>query len=266
MPELPDVEGYRVALTEQLLGRQVCGVRVLDVGVLRNASAEAFQDRLIGACFQAIGRHGKWLILQTDEPMLLIHSGMTGRPYFTEAGGTVHQETDRHDRLIISTDNGELRYADLRKLGGVWILDNDAEAADVIGVQGPDALAISVMDFRTALHARRGALKPTLMNQQVIAGLGNMLSDEVCWRARLHPARAVNSLGDDELRDLYQAMRRTLRAAVRQRRIPRTRTWLNSARGRQAAPCPRCRTMLRHTPIGGRTSIWCPRCQPVPNN
>jgi formamidopyrimidine-DNA glycosylase len=102
-----------------------------------------------------------------------------------------------------------------------------------------------------------------LMNQQVIAGLGNMLSDEICWRARIHPARTVTTLDDEELRRLHLAMRRSLRSAVKVGRIPRTRTWLSSARDRDPAPCPRCRTMLRRSPIGGRTSIWCPNCQPV---
>jgi formamidopyrimidine-DNA glycosylase len=136
----------------------------------------------------------------------------------------------------------------------------------VTGAQGPDALTLSARTFRAALRDRRGALKPTLMNQQVLAGLGNMLSDEICWRARLHPARAVSSLGDDDLRDLHQVMLRTLRAAVKAQRIPRARTWLSSARGVADAACPRCRTRLQHTTIGGRTSIWCPYCQPAPTD
>jgi formamidopyrimidine-DNA glycosylase len=264
MPELPDVEGYRLVLTAQLPGRQVHRVRVLDAAVLRNVSADMFRDRVTGARFGAIGRHGKWLMLSTDGPLLLLHSGMTGRPYFVEVNCTLHEQAQRNDRLIIVTDHGELRYADLRKLGGVWILDSNTEIPDVTGAQGPDALAISATDFRAALHARRGALKPTLMNQQVIAGLGNMLSDEVCWRARLHPARPVNSLGDDDLRNLHRILRQMLRAAVKSRQIPRTSAWLSSVRDRKPAPCPRCGTQLQHSHIGGRTSIWCPHCQPVP--
>ena len=263
MPELPDVEGYRIALAEHLPGSRVRGVRVLDPSVLRNATAVAFQNRLTGARFQAPERHGKWLLLPTDGPTLLVHSGMTGRPYFANADRTGQPETDRNDRLIISTDKGELRYADLRKLRGVWILDSEAEIATVTGEQGPDALTISAIAFRAALGGRRGALKSTLMNQQVIAGLGNMLSDEICWRARLHPARPVNTLDDDDLRRLHQVMRQTLRAAVRSRRIPRTPAWLSSTRDRETAPCPRCGTTLRRSTIGGRTSIWCPHCQPT---
>ena len=136
-----------------------------------------------------------------------------------------------------------------------------AELQDVIGAHGPDALGVSETAFRAALARRRGALKTLLMNQQVIAGLGNMLSDEICWRARLHPSRPLESLDDADLHDLYLSMRRVVRAATKQGMIPRTRSWLNAARDRVPADCPRCGTTLQRTPIAGRTSIWCPRCQ-----
>jgi formamidopyrimidine-DNA glycosylase len=264
MPELPDVEGYRIALAEQLAGARIRDVRVLDAGVLRNATVEAFRDGLTGSVFQTVIRHGKWLELATDGPTLLIHNGMTGRPYFIEttpADGT-STDVDRDDRLIITTEQGELHYADLRKLRGVWIVEGGAAATAVIGEQGPDALDISAVAFLEALQNRRGALKSALMNQQVVAGLGNMLSDEICWRAHLHPAQTANTLEDDELRKLHRVMRTTLRTAVGHGQIPRTRSWLSSTRDREAAGCPRCGTTLDRSQIGGRTSIWCPHCQP----
>jgi formamidopyrimidine-DNA glycosylase len=266
MPELPDVEGYRISLATHLPGARVCDVQVLDAGVLRNATVEAFRTGLVGCRFRAPLRRGKWLMLPTDGPTVLIHNGMTGRAYFarTDADSSAGPEIERNDRVVITTDRGKLHYADLRKLRGVWIVEDDAAVAAVIGEQGPDALDLSAAAFLTALRDRRGALKTVLMNQQVIAGLGNMLSDEICWRAYLHPARTVNSLGNDELRALHRAMRGTLRAAVRHGRIPRSRAWLSSMRDRDAAPCPRCAAMLRRSRIGGRTSIWCPHCQPVP--
>jgi formamidopyrimidine-DNA glycosylase len=255
-----------VALAGCLPGLRVPHVQVFDAGVLRNATAEAFRDRLLGCRFRAPRRTGKWLILATDGPTLLIHNGMTGRPYFipTASSGGIDtgMEPDRDDRLVIITDGGDLHYADLRKLRGVWIVAGDAEIAAVIGEQGPDALGLSAADFRTALRGRRGAVKTVLMNQQVLAGLGNMLSDEVCWRTRLHPARMISTLDDDDLAGLHRVLQRTLRAAVAAGRIPRTRGWLNSARDQNPAPCPRCRSTLRRSRINGRTSIWCPRCQP----
>jgi formamidopyrimidine-DNA glycosylase len=260
MPELPDVEGYRVTLAAYLPEARVRDAKVLDAGVLRNATAEAFRDQLVGCRFGQPERRGKWLVLPTDGPMLLIRNGMTGHPYFKPAG--VHPETHPHDRLVIGTDHGELRYADLRQLRGVWILPSHADITDVIGEQGPDALGISTAGFRAALRGRRGAVKTVLMNQHVLAGLGNMLSDEICWRAGLHPGRPATSLDDQEMRQLHRVMQHTLRTAVRHQQIPRTRNWLNSARDRNPAPCPRCRTPLRRSAIGGRTSIWCPFCQP----
>lgn len=263
MPELPDVEGYRSMLSEYLPGTSVRDVQVIDAGVLRNTSAAAFRDQLLGCRFRTPRRRGKWLMLPTDGPTLLIHNGMTGRLYFAEAGSSSAAESDRNDRLIISTDAGEFCYADLRKLRGVWIVDTEAGIAAVVGEQGPDALGISAGAFRAALRGRRGVLKAVLMNQRVLAGLGNMLSDEICWRARLHPARPASTLGEDDLRRLHRVTQRTLSAAVRKGGIPRTRGWLASARDRAAMLCPRCRTTLCHTRIGGRSSIWCPRCQPA---
>jgi formamidopyrimidine-DNA glycosylase len=264
MPELPDVEGHRRALTEVLVGAQVQAVDVLDASVLRNATAAAFRDRLLGSRFGTPDRRGKWLILPTGGPTLLIHNGMTGRPYFLDV--TDPSVVARDDRLIVHTDRGELHYADRRKLRGVWLIDHDADRDQVIGEQGPDALGLSADGFKRALAGRRGAIKTLLMDQRVIAGLGNMLSDEILWRARIHPSRPASSLGADELRRLQLQLRRTLSAAVAQGRIPRDKRWLNYARvpdGSGQPGCPRCGAPVERTRIGGRTSLWCPRCQPA---
>lgn len=261
MPELPDVEGQRRKLSDYLPGAQVTAVDVLDAGALREIGADDFRRRLLGARFRQPRRHGKWLILPTDGPILLIHNGMTGRPYFVSSGTVADPSGTKSDRWVISTDHGELHYSDLRKLRGVWLVDDIADVNSVTGQQGLDALDISSSMFRATLQGRRGGLKATLMDQRVIAGLGNMLSDEICWRAGVHPARIVSALDDKKLNAIYRTMRRTLESAVKQGRIPRTRTWLNSARQRDPAPCPRCQTTLRRSSIAGRTSIWCPRCQ-----
>jgi formamidopyrimidine-DNA glycosylase len=259
MPELPDVEGFRRALARGLAGRRVVGVTVLDPGVLRNRTPSQFTRQVTGRRFAEPARAGKWLILPTDGETVLIHNGMTGRPYLADAG----DEPNRYDRLVITTDDSQLHYSDLRKLRGIWLAATDLEVADVIGPQGQDAWHISVADFIDALRHRPGQLKPTLMDQTVIAGLGNMLSDELCWRAHLHPASSIPELSDDELTRLAGELRQILQAAVRAGHIPRTRTWLNSRRDQpDPAPCPRCGTTICRTRIGGRTSLWCPRCQP----
>jgi formamidopyrimidine-DNA glycosylase len=261
MPELPDVEGYRRALANHLPGRSVIAVEVLDSGVLRNLAPRELRQELVGRLFAHPRRLGKWLILPTDGPRLMIHCGMTGRPYFVDAA----TDGDRFDRLVITTDRGQLRYADLRKLRGVWLAaDEDSEQA-VIGPQGPDAFGISSADFVAAVQGRRAHLKAALMDQTIVAGLGNMLSDEICWRAQLHPATPVAELTGIEVARLYRQLVLVLRAAVRAGHIPRTSTWLSSRRQYpDPAPCPRCGTTLRRSGIGGRTSLWCPHCQPIP--
>jgi formamidopyrimidine-DNA glycosylase len=260
VPELPDVEGYRRELARHLPGHRILGIQILDGGVLRNRTPIQFTRQLTGRRFAEPDRAGKWLILPTDGPTVLIHSGMTGRPYFADP----ENELAPHDRLVITTDNGQLRYTDLRKLRGVWLAVSESEAADVVGLQGHDAFRISVADFIVALRRRRGQLKPALMDQAVIAGLGNMLSDEICWRAHLHPARSVHELTDHDLERLHAQMSAVLRTAVRRGQIPRTATWLNSRRDHpDPTPCPRCGTTICRTRIGGRTSLWCPHCQPA---
>jgi formamidopyrimidine-DNA glycosylase len=258
VPELPDVEGFRRELAGPLPGRRVRHVTVHDPGILRNINAHALGRRLAGHRFGAPRRHGKWLILPTDGPTLLVHSGMTGHPYYAANGA----EAEKYERLVVSLDRGELRYADLRKLRGVWLAGDEDDVADVMGPQGPDALGLSLKTFRELLSARRGRLKPTLMDQSVIAGLGNLLTDEICWRARLHPSRRVADVDDDELKRLHAAMTGVLRTAVRHGRVPDLPRWLTGARDEPDPSCPRCGTRLRHGHVGGRTSMWCPRDQP----
>ncbi len=256
MPELPDVEGFRRELAGPLPGRRVCQVEVRDPGILRNSSAQTLGHRLAGHRFGAPRRVGKWLILPTDGPTLLIHNGMTGHPYYAANGA----EAEKYERLVVSLDRGELRYADLRKLRGVWLTDGDI--AEVTGTQGPDALGLGLREFREVLSGRRGRLKPTLMDQSVIAGLGNLLTDEICWRAKVNPSRLVADVDAAELKRLYTAMTGVLRTAVRHGRVPRLPRWLTGVRDEPDPSCPRCGTRLAHRRIGGRTSLWCPRCQP----
>ncbi len=258
VPELPDVEGFRRELAKALPRRRIESVDVRDPGILRNASATALARRLTGHRFGAPRRHGKWLILPTDGPTLLIHSGMTGHPYYAKPGA----QPEKYERLVMSLDQGELRYADLRKLRGVWLADGEEEVADVLGPQGPDALGLGLREFRGVVAGRRGRLKPTLMDQSVIAGLGNLLVDEICWRAGIRPSFAVTELDDDAVKKLHRAMTQVLHTAVRHGRVPGLSRWLTGARDDPDPHCPRCGTALRHGRIGGRMSFWCPACQP----
>ena len=155
----------------------------------------------------------------------------------------------------------ELRYRDVRKLGGLWIARDAAELADIIGVQGPDASVASFAELAERLADRRGAIKPLLMDQRVVAGLGNMLSDEILWHAGIDPARRASTLAAADVRRLRNSVRDVTRRAVKAGRIPRTRSWLSSQRGDPAPVCPRCEGPIERRTISGRTSLWCPHCQ-----
>lgn len=252
------MEGFRRELAKTLPGRRIRDVTVRDPGILRNTSAAALGRALTGRRFRAARRHGKWLILTTDGPALLVHSGMTGHPHYSAEGA----EPEKYERLVVSLDKGALRYNDLRKLRGVWLADDEDDIADVMGVQGPDALGMGLTAFRQALSGRRGTLKPTLTDQSVIAGLGNLLADEICWRARIRPTRTVADLNGDEVKNLHTAMTQVLRTAVRHGRVPGLAGWLTGVRDEPDPSCPRCGTRLKRVRVGGRTSFWCPHCQP----
>jgi formamidopyrimidine-DNA glycosylase len=257
VPELPDVEGFRRVL-ERAEGRRIRRVEVPDPSVLRNTSAAALGRALHGRRFEHPARRGKWLLARTDGPIVMLHFGMTGELLWARE----REDRHPHDRVIVVTDDGVLRYRDQRKLQGLWLAHDEGEVERIVGRQGPDALGLSRRELALALDRRRGGLKATLMDQSVVAGLGNLLTDEILWRARLHPARRVDQLDADELGGLHQAMRSVLRVSVREGRVPSRPSWLTGVRDEDTPACPRCDTPLRRSRAGGRRSWWCPRCQP----
>jgi formamidopyrimidine-DNA glycosylase len=260
MPELPDVEAYRRFLDRHAVGHTVRRVVVTDEGILRNVTARTLDRALRGHRFETPTRHGKWLIAPTTGPSVLLHFGMTG-----DLGwGRDATDRHRHDRVIFELDGGELRYRNMRKLGGLWMAHDDREARLATGELGPDALDVDLRGFRSLLATRRGTIKPFLMNQRNLAGVGNLIADEALWQARIHPARAIASLSDEEIRRLHGKLRHVLRTAVeRFDDVPALRGWLTHVRGRPGAACPRCRTPLERSVVGGRTTYACPRCQSV---
>jgi formamidopyrimidine-DNA glycosylase len=257
MPELPDVEHFRRFFARHATGKAVRSVES-DPTIVRNATPEALQSALRGRRFQEPNRHGKWLICWTDGPALLLHFGMTGDLVWSG------DEPERHrwDRLILSFPDGELRYRNMRKLGGVWLAHGSVEAAALTGKLGPDALAVTEPEFLERLGRRRGGVKAALMDQSFLAGVGNIIADETLWQARIHPRRRIESLSDPDRRRVYRSMRKVLRESVdRYDSIPRKRSWLSYVRGRRDAACPRCSTPLARAVVAGRTTYFCPHCQ-----
>ena len=257
VPELPDVERFRRFLDERAAGARIDRVDTSDPGILRGVRPDVLDAALRGHRFEHPERHGKWLVAWTEGPAVLFHFGMTGRFGWAQSPEDRH----RHDRVVFVTDRGELRYRNMRKLGGLWLAHDRDEASRILDVLGPDALDATPATFRAALDRRRGQVKPALMDQTVVAGVGNLAADEALWQARVHPARRLTTLSPDERRQVERSVRRVLRTWV-DRFDDLPSGWLIHARGRSDAACPRCGTPLRRTVVGGRTTYFCPTCQP----
>jgi formamidopyrimidine-DNA glycosylase len=256
VPELPDVEAFRRRFARYAVGRSIAEVVVTDAGILRNVSAAELDRALRGLRFDEPERRGKWLIGWTDGTTPLIHFGMTGDIGWASTAEGRHV----HDRVIVVLDRGEIRYRNMRKLGGLWLARDATHVDALLGSLGPDALHISRRDFLNLLERRRGGIKAALMDQTFLAGVGNLLSDEVLWQARIHPLRAISELSTEERSRLYRSLRTVIGRTVDRYPEGYETRW-TSARGRPMARCPRCRTELARTVAGGRTTYFCPNCQ-----
>jgi formamidopyrimidine-DNA glycosylase len=250
VPELPDVEGYRRE-ARKAAGRRIERVDLIDRMLLRGGDRSSVE----GARFGDPLRHGKWLIMPAGEAEVLMHFGMTGRLDWAPR----RTERHRHDRIVFVCRGGELRYRNMRKFGGVWVSRQSRER--VTGPLGPDATEVDRALFHDLLARRRGSLKAALMDQTLIAGLGNLMVDEIAWRARVDPRRPVARLQRGRIDRLWQAMDEVVRESLPTGRVPPIEGWLTAARDSRDARCPRCGTRLRRAAVAGRTTVWCPREQ-----
>jgi formamidopyrimidine-DNA glycosylase len=209
----------------------------------------------VGTRFGEPRRHGKWLIFPAGDAEVLMHFGMTGRLDWGRRGSERH----RHDRIVFVCRGGELRYRNMRKFGGVWISKRGQE--HVAGPLGPDAAELDRKRFHELLGRRRGGVKAALMDQRLIAGLGNLMVDEIAWRAKVNPRARVASLSRRRIDRLWDAMDQVVRESIPTGRVPPAEGWLTAARVTREPTCPRCGARLRKSTVAGRTTAWCPRCQ-----
>lgn len=260
MPELPDLVAMERYVKSTALHQRVLSVDVGRTYVLHDLPPERLVRALKGHRFEGVRRHGKNLLVETDGgPWLRLHFGMTGNlSYFKH-----HDEKPEHTRVLFSFETGyHLAYVCQRMLGRVSLEDGPDEFVRKEDL-GPDALGVGWADFRDIMEGRRGMLKSTLMNQSIIAGLGNVYADETLFQAHLHPETTIDQLSPDRLEELYHAMRDVLNTAIQRgsdaRELPET--YLVHRRG-EGAPCPRCSSSIARVKINQRSTYFCPRCQP----
>src|SRR5688572_5539861 len=287
MPELPEVETIARQLQELIIGRRVAGFESFWHRVTEPVPAAHFATRLTGREITAVGRRGKFVVLELDGGEALIVSlRMTGKLLFREHDAP----DDTFVRAIIGFADGTfLRFSDTRKFGRMAIVDRAdlVENGDRPRARAGTPLHRVLGSDRFPRHStppgrrdflqKRGksAIKPLLLDQRGIAGVGNIYDVEALWRARIHPLRTAGSLRPDEVARLREALRFVLRKGIRLGGASR-RDYVDARGGlgrmqrefqvydRAGEPCPRCGRAIVRTVVGGRGTYHCPRCQKAP--
>src|SRR4051812_12163833 len=226
MPELPEVETVARDLRPRIVGATITRARCSWARTLRTHTPEDFDAAIAGRRIEAVGRRAKLVVVElSGDAALTIHLKMTGQLFVVRAGAP----EDAYVRLVLELADGrELRFRDIRKFGKVGLYERDPVTGDllierggagVFAATGPEPLddAFTLRDFRRRLRARRGRLKPLLLDQTFLAGVGNIYADEALWAARLHPLRSARSLKPADEKRLYEEIRRVLGEAVDRR-------------------------------------------------
>jgi formamidopyrimidine-DNA glycosylase len=276
VPELPEVETIARGLARELVGETLGAVLAARSDYVR-APPPSVEAHLHGRRVVEVCRRGKRLSLRLSPAgEILLHLGMSGRVTVASAADVAAPHT--HLRVALGDGSRELRMQDPRRFGGVWIRGGPDGALPPAGRNGarPDALGPDALDVdRAALRAllaRPRGIKALLLDQRVIAGLGNIYVDEILWAARIHPRTPASTLGSERVAGIHRHLRRILLAAIaaggstirdyraadgqRGRFQERHRVW-----GREGRPCGRCGALIRRLLVAGRSTHVCPRCQ-----
>src|ERR1700733_1102025 len=298
MPELPEVETVVRGLQKSVLGRKILSVWIGKSDFIDNPD-EFF--RLSGQKIAAIERFGKFMLLRLTNgeesaaaetetvvaveesaasrerkayaASLLVHLGMTGQIALSAADIPL----EKHTHVSLTLDDGrELRYTDARRFGRMAYLTADLLAREIAGA-GADPLEVSAAEFAERVRSRNARIKALLLDQGVFRGVGNIYADESLWRAKIHPARVGVKLTEKEAQTLRRVLQEILNRAIVMRGSsisdfldangePGEYQRHHRAYGREGKPCYRCRTPIRRTIVAGRSSYFCPKCQPAPRS
>lgn len=276
MPELPEVETVVRGLQMVLPGRRILGVRLGKTDFIDDPAA--LEGLLPGSRIAGVRRHGKFLVVDLEPAAqsekhfrLLIHLGMTGQLTVRR----IEEPAALHTHVFLALDDGrELRYTDIRRFGRMLVARDSLEDG-VLGQLGLDPLEADEEGFRAQLAGRRARVKALLLDQHAFRGMGNIYTDETLWRARVHPMRLAAGLRPEEMARLYRAVRAVLLEAIRLRGSSVSDyVDANGERGeyqmrhrvyqREGKKCFRCGARIRRVIVAGRSSYFCPRCQPRP--
>ena len=284
MPELPEVETVVRGLRQSILGRTILSVRLGKTDFIDDPVA--LEEHLPGRRIELIERFGKFMLLRLSAAAgdadvdtngdaapaaLLVHLGMTGQL----APSPAAQPSNKHTHVCLTLDDGrELRYTDARRFGRMAYL-TEVPLAEELRAFGADPLEVNAAEFAARIRTRSARIKALLLDQSVLRGVGNIYADESLWRAKIHPARLGNRLSAREAETLRKALQDILKKAIVMRGSsisdfldadgePGEYQRRHRAYGREGERCYRCRTLIRRIIVAGRSSYFCPKCQPAP--
>lgn len=254
MPELPEVNTFQKYFDGTSLHQCIESVEVHDDKIIRNVSGEEFIDRMTGRTFLSSYRRGKYLFARMDnEEHLLLHFGMTGDlNYYSEP-----EERTRHERFVFHFDNGQhLGFDCPRKFAKIRYIEDLAGYISTIKL-GEDALVITEQDFLDQTEGKTATIKGFLLNQNHLAGVGNLYADEICYQTGIHPASRVNKLSQKQRSDIHQAMQRILREAIDRNAYYKDypENWFWEWR-KEGEPGPNGVGVVQRTKIAGRTTYF----------
>ena len=273
MPELPEVETIKSVIEPQIQGLTIEKITVNRPEVIARPGSAQFCKAVAGQNISSMARRGKFLIIHLkNESRILLHLRMTGCLLVTPSDYPM----EKHTHIIMRLHNGtELRFSDTRRFGRFWLIQSGEEDTD----SGIGKLGLEPFDERfTAgylqgrLGKRKKAIKECLLDQSVVAGIGNIYSDEILYRARISPVRWANSLTAEEWQCLAAEIPACLSYFIEKNRITpeeylqsKGQDYRNTpflqVYGHNGEPCPNCGNILSRTVIGGRSSVYCPNCQ-----
>ncbi|MDE6994897.1 MAG: bifunctional DNA-formamidopyrimidine glycosylase/DNA-(apurinic or apyrimidinic site) lyase [Lachnospiraceae bacterium] len=273
MPELPEVETIKRVIEPQIQGRMITKVAVRRPEVAAYPEADEFCRRLTGQTVSHMSRQGKFLIIHLEnKERIVLHLRMTGGLLLAPA----QCPEEKYTHVVFSLDNGtELRFSDMRRFGRFWLLREEetdtCTGMDKLGLD-PLAPACNAEYLSSHLSKRRKAIKECLLEQTIIAGIGNIYSDEILFTAGIYPARPANSLKQTEWERLAEAIPERISYFIEKNAITaeeyletKGRDYRNTpflqVYGHGGSPCPKCRETLCRMVIGGRSSVYCPVCQ-----
>ncbi|MBI4285761.1 MAG: DNA-formamidopyrimidine glycosylase [Chloroflexi bacterium] len=270
MPELPEVETIKNELAPHVIGERILAVTILWDKIVRQPSANEFRRHLVGQEVTGIARRGKYLLfsLKNSEKLLVLHLKMSGSLLLA----TASTEPPAYTRAILWLDNGNnIFFRDPRKFGRLWLVNEPAEA---FGKLGPEPFEEDFTPERLAglLQGRKAPVKALLLDQDLIAGIGNLYADEALFAAGIYPLRPGASLTADEVRQLHQAIREVLMEGIKNKGASIVNYYRPSGDAghaheefkvahRRGENCPVCGTTLSYIKVRGRGTYFCPQCQ-----